>query len=117
VDLLGKYAWYTANSRDRFMQLPGSLKPNDLGLFDMLGNAFEWCQDGIDYYPRGAHGGPVSDNGYNRDIRSILEEPPRVLRGGAFTNRPMFVRSAYRFRLAPRDRNGNVGFRPARTFR
>ncbi len=53
-ELLDKYAWYARNSRDRGM-LPGNtgfpdapgacLKPNDLGLFDMLGDAWGWCQD------------------------------------------------------------------------
>ena len=43
--LLGKYAWYMENSQQRWMLPVGSLKPNDFGLFDMLGNAMEWCQD------------------------------------------------------------------------
>ena len=44
VDLLGRYAWYLATSQDRAWPC-GSLLPNDLGLFDMLGNVYEWCQD------------------------------------------------------------------------
>src|SRR5205807_1829546 len=44
-ELLGNYAWYTKNSGDRWMLGVGSLKPNDLGLFDMLGNAWQWCED------------------------------------------------------------------------
>ena len=44
TDLLGKYAWYQANSQEHAWPC-GSLLPNDLGLFDMLGNVFEWCQD------------------------------------------------------------------------
>jgi formylglycine-generating enzyme required for sulfatase activity len=68
-ELLGKYAWYTKNSQDRGM-LPGEagklgvpggcLKPNDFGLFDMLGNALEWCQESIAYYPMSAGGGRPS---------------------------------------------------------
>ena len=42
--LLAKYAWYSLNSADR-TRPSGLLKPNDLGLFDPLGNVFEWCQD------------------------------------------------------------------------
>ena len=44
VDLLGRYAWYLATSGDRAWAC-GSLLPNNLGLFDMLGNVHEWCQE------------------------------------------------------------------------
>ena len=43
-ELLGRYAWYSQNSRNRIWPC-GRLKPNDFGLFDMLGNVYEWCQD------------------------------------------------------------------------
>ena len=41
TDLLAKYAWYQANSQDHAWS-GGSLLPNELGLFDMLGNVYEW---------------------------------------------------------------------------
>ena len=43
-ELLEKYGWYVKNSPNR-TQPVGSLKPNDLGLFDLHGNLWEWCQD------------------------------------------------------------------------
>ena len=43
-ELLGKYAWFSENSFGKSHPV-GQLKPNDLGLFDMHGNAWEWCDD------------------------------------------------------------------------
>ena len=51
--LLEKYAWYEPNSQDRTWPV-GSLKPNDFGLFDMHGNAWEWCDDPYRDYPEAA---------------------------------------------------------------
>jgi hypothetical protein len=116
-ELLGKYAWFAKNSVDRGM-LPGvpdqlgvggdSLKPNDLGLFDMLGNALEWCQEGVGYY---------AGEEDKEDKRDVSDNLSRVLRGGSFNNPASFGRSAFRRRLAPTTQSYNDGFRPARTFR
>jgi formylglycine-generating enzyme required for sulfatase activity len=122
-ELLGMYAWYAKNSRDRGMLPPGSLRPNDLGLFDLYGNAMEWCQDGIFYYLRGRHGEPTEDYGYigdiryNTDIKYISDRLNRVLRGGGFSFQSRDVRSAQRLRDAPASRLSIAGFRPARTYR
>ena len=43
-ELLAKYAWYIKNSKEKTWPV-GSLKPNDLGLFDVQGNVFTWCQE------------------------------------------------------------------------
>ncbi len=111
-ELLGKYAWYTKNSLDRWMLPPGTLKPNDLGLFDMLGNAMEWCQERIMYYKT-----DLQINNDKEDITDIQSRISRVLRGASFSDQPANVRSAYRFWVGPANRLYNVGFRPARTFR
>jgi len=68
-----------------------------MSLFDLHGNAWEWCQ--IDW--------ELFD----------LQQRPRPLRGGAFFINAVNVRSAYRVQDWPEHRDGNVGFRPARTFR
>jgi formylglycine-generating enzyme required for sulfatase activity len=51
-ELLPKYAWYITNSQDKTWPV-GNLKPNDLGLFDMQGNATTWCQDRYESSPSG----------------------------------------------------------------
>src|SRR5262249_22205987 len=43
-DLLSKYAWYASNAQNK-THPTGSLRPNDLGLFDLHGDVWEWCQD------------------------------------------------------------------------
>jgi formylglycine-generating enzyme required for sulfatase activity len=122
-ELLGKYAWYTANSQNRWM-LPGPpghpgvrgncLKPNDFGLFAMLGNALEWCQESVTYYTPGAEGRPSKDR---EDEQEVTDQRSRVLRGGSFFKESRFVRCADRSRNVPTARDDLVGFRPARTFR
>lgn len=106
--LLGEYAWYATNSQTKRLLAVGSLKPNDFGLFDMQGNAFEWCHEGAwDYESvkeRNASG-PVTDK--------II----RLLRGGAFNFQPAYVRSAYRSANQPTNRLNNYGLRVARTYR
>ena len=117
-ELLGQYGWYTKTSQDRGMLPAGDRpKPNDLGLFDMLGNALEWCQDGMFYYPDSRYGQSVLDREATNDIRDIKDRLSRVLRGGSFDNLALHVRSGNRIRDAPANRCYNVGFRPARTFR
>ena len=55
TDLLPLYARYQANSREHAWAC-GSLLPNDLGLFDMLGNEFEWVNDKLGDHEPGRHG-------------------------------------------------------------
>jgi formylglycine-generating enzyme required for sulfatase activity len=106
-ELLAKYAWYTKNALDRGLSPGYQLQPNDFGLFDMLGNAIEWCQDPAFLYVAG------DDN----EFREFVGPEYRVLRGGSFGIHSGFVRSADRFAAAPANRYNLVGFRPARTFR
>ncbi|MFI5455728.1 MAG: formylglycine-generating enzyme family protein [Isosphaerales bacterium] len=111
-DLLDVYARHQANSKDHAWP-GGSLLPNDLGLFDTLGNVFEWCQDPYGRYQPGKEGSIID---HINLLESINEKNPRLLRGGTFDSQPAYVRSAYRFRDAPSNRISDDGFRPARTY-
>jgi serine/threonine protein kinase/formylglycine-generating enzyme required for sulfatase activity len=109
--LLPDYAWFQANGQDRTWPV-GSLKPNDLGLFDMLGNAWEWCFDVYVDYPKQA--AKVLDD--NVTVKPVRIGDVRILRGGAFSDNPKFVRSAWRRTNLPILHPDNFGFRPARTY-
>jgi len=107
--LLTHYAWNRVNSGGRTRPV-GTLKPNDLGLFDTLGNVFEWC--------------------YNVDqpyaiSTAILEDAPgvdpvtnnldRIVRGGSFDSLPASCRPAFRGDQSPRHYTLNTGLRVVRT--
>jgi eukaryotic-like serine/threonine-protein kinase len=111
-ELLPRYAWYAKNSADKTWPV-GSLKPNDLGLFDTLGNAFGWCQDSFREFPETTE--PTPDD--SEPELKIVETRFRALHGGSFTNQPANVRSASRFGYGPGYRYVDFGFRPARTLR
>ena len=110
VNMLGRYAWFLATSPDR-AQPCGSLLPNDLGLFDMLGNVYEWCQEQYLAYEPGR--GVLKDN--INILLSIIDKHTRIIRGGTFGYRPADVRSALRPGLRPPSRGIYGGFRLART--
>jgi formylglycine-generating enzyme required for sulfatase activity len=108
TDLLGKHSWYQANSGEHAWSC-GGLIPNDLGLFDMLGNVYEWVQD--------RSGGRTTIVDDISILELLSEKNPRLLRGGSFTNQPAEVRSALRDGIAPSHRVTVNGFRPSRTYR
>jgi formylglycine-generating enzyme required for sulfatase activity/tetratricopeptide (TPR) repeat protein len=112
VDLLGRYAWYQANSQERAWSC-GSLLPNDLGLFDMLGNVYEWMNDTFGA-PRPSAKGRYSDILDRSEY--VLEKLPRLLLGGSFVNPPAGVRVPGRRGNAPSLRDASYGFRLARTY-
>jgi formylglycine-generating enzyme required for sulfatase activity len=104
--LLDRYAWHDRNSHGRAAPV-GSLNPNDFGLFDMLGNAWEWCHDEFLPYPPG----PFVDTG------TVSAEKQRVLRGGGYFSAPPAMRSAHRTECHPQVPFGQAGLRLARTWR
>jgi formylglycine-generating enzyme required for sulfatase activity len=111
-EILGKYAWFLRNAEDRSWPV-GSRKPNDLGLFDMHGNVWCWCQESYKEYPK-AKDSQVSED--QEDVLNIGATTNRVLRGGSFDYRESVIRSAHRRWDALTYRDVDVGFRLARTF-
>jgi serine/threonine protein kinase/formylglycine-generating enzyme required for sulfatase activity len=107
--LLGHYAWYVQNSHGRAHPV-GEKMPNEYGLFDMYGNAWEWCQHTFAPYPdQGKE--PVAD----REERNPPASGARVLRGGAFSSPASEARSAQRFGFRPDVPLILAGLRVART--
>jgi len=111
-DLLGQYAWYGKSTGDTMAPV-GSQKPNDLGLFDMHGNAMEWVQDVAAFYQ-------VAQPALDKEDRANLHvsvKAPRLLRGGSFADQALSVRSAVRIIHVPSYPIVDGGFRVARTIR
>lgn len=88
---LEKHAWYYKNSKNKTHPVKQKL-PNEFGLYDMLGNLWEWCEDWYDN---------------DKDTKNI--------RGGSWYNAAQFLRSAFRSNGFPNDRYKSVGFRLVRT--
>jgi formylglycine-generating enzyme required for sulfatase activity len=113
-DLVGKYAWFAGNSSPSTSQPVGRLRPNDLGLFDMHGNAWERCQDRVKEM-RGEGG--KDDRVFAEEDEGLVVKDcdPRVLRGGSFCDRAGLLRSGCCRDNVPTNRSYAVGFRLART--
>jgi formylglycine-generating enzyme required for sulfatase activity len=91
------YAWYGGNSR--YMTWPvGGLKPNPYGLYDIVGNLWEWVSDwySADYYSESPSRNPMGP----------AEGKLKVLRGGSFANGDESLQSAHRSSWDPDKEDG-----------
>jgi eukaryotic-like serine/threonine-protein kinase len=126
-ELLSRYAWTWLNSDNRVHPV-GELMPNEFGLFDVLGNAWEWCQNGppghyqeneTDFppYPVGTKEDPAGDPACTETVDAIdrARATWRILRGGAYSYAPDRARSAYRDWQPSNDRREYLGLRVVRT--
>ena len=97
-------AWHWPGSSDETHDV-GTKRPNELGLYDMAGNVWEWCLDWYapDYYSRSPKADPA-----NRDYG---EKKYRVCRGGSWGLYPIHCRSANRGGGTPTGRFYSYGFR------
>lgn len=103
-DKLKQVGWYDQNSGGETKEV-GLLLPNELGIYDMSGNVWEWCED--DYH--GNYKGSPNDG--SPWIDSSEKGDDRVLRGGSCFNNADRCRPAVRSRDSPGRRGNGLGFR------
>ncbi len=105
-DKLKQVGWNKENSNNETKEA-GLLFANELGIYDMSGNVFEWCSDWFagDYYQI-CYRQEVVENPRGPDEGEL-----RVLRGGSSFDDPVRCRVVFRLNALPESRNDNIGFR------
>lgn len=104
-DNIDDVAWYLRNSQDE-TQWVGLKNPNELGLYDMSGNVFEWCQD---EWRGGDDTVPDYDSGWSGQKKVAY----RLNRGGSWSNAPQACHRSFRNIWQEDSRNNALGFRLA----
>ena len=104
----GVVAWYKENWGKPHPV--GQKEPNELGLYDMSGNVWEWVED---CWHDSYKGAPADGRAWESENSGDCSR--RVLRGGSKNNDPRGLRAAYRGRRTTGNRDSYYGFRLART--
>lgn len=101
-------AWYSSNSNSKTHSV-GTKQANELGIYDMSGNVWEWCNDWYhkNYYSKS----PTSDP------KGADSGSSRVLRGGSWNYYDFYCPTAYRFNFYPDNCYYYNGFRISRNSR
>lgn len=99
-NLLGSVAWYESNSDGQTHEV-GQKSPNELGIYDMSGNVWEWCQDWKGEYL----------NELQTDPQGPEEGDEKVLRGGGWNREPRGCRVSYRGDDKPELKYCSIGLR------
>jgi len=97
---IGSVAWYDDNSGSKTHSVKGK-SPNELGLYDMSGNVWEWCGDWYGDYGSGSQTNPKGPSSGSR----------RVLRGGGWDISARYCRVSSRSYCGPDGRFIDLGFR------
>jgi formylglycine-generating enzyme required for sulfatase activity len=106
-------AWYWNNS-GKTTHVVGTKSPNGLGIFDMSGNVWEWCEDVYDRnaYSRHSKNNPLITT--DSSGRATTDRTERVFRGGNWGSFPAVVRCTKRLRDYPGVMYRGLGFRLVR---